>query len=192
MGQTQSAEAACRARLPTSAAIEHAQATASGKGGPWKIPRIVASEWQTVLTDVRGPYTVTLFTAAEGEAVFSCFSGHNTGEVSLGGAFGAHPLVAVPAGQIAVRSYGGNATPPDEGSAEFSRLVGRVGSGVTAVSVNLSNGTQVTASTADGWFLAWWPGTTHPSAAEVTTSTGTTMQPVGREFGAPPATGSSR
>jgi hypothetical protein len=192
MSQTQSAEAACRARLPTSAAIEHAQETASGpRGGPRKLPRIATGGWQTTLTDVRGPYTLTLFTAAEGQAVLSCFSGRNTGEVSLGGAFDIHPLTAVSAGQISVRTSGSNVTPPDEGSAEFSRLVGRVGPGVTAVTLRLSDSTQVTASTADGWFIAWWPGTAQASAAEITTSNGTTTQPIGAALGGATATASS-
>lgn len=189
--QTQSAEAACQARLPTSAAIEHAQETASGPRGQWKLPQMAAGGWQKILTDARGPYTVMLFTAAEGQAVLSCLSGRNTGEVALGGALGTHPLAAVPAGQIAVSSYGSNVAPPDEGAAQFSRIVGRVGPGVTAVSLRLSDGTQVTASIEGGWFLAWWPGTAHASAAEVATSNGTTTQPIGGKFGVP-AMSSSR
>lgn len=191
-GQTQSAEEACRGRLPASAAIEHAQQTASGPRGPGDIPQITAGGWQTTLTDVRGPYTVLLFTAPDGQAVLSCFSGHNLAEVSLGGALGTQPATAVPVGQIAIRTSGFNTTPPDEGSARFSRIVGRTGSGVTAVSLRLSDGTQVIASVENGWFLAWWPGTTHATAAEVTTTNGTQTQPIGGPFGTASATSSAR
>jgi hypothetical protein len=190
-GQAQSAEEACRRGLPTSAAIEHAQQTASGPrgGGPWGIPQIAAGGWQTILTDVRGPYTVLLFTAADGQAVLSCFSGRDPGKVSLQGAFATNPAAVVPAGQIVVRTYGSNRTRPDEGSAQFSRIVGRTGSGVTAVSVRLSDGKQVAASTANSWFLAWWPGTAQATAAEVTTASGTQTQPIS---GAALATSNSR
>ena len=40
----------------------------------------------------------------------------------------------------------------------FERLVGRVGSAVTGVVVHRANGTDVTATVQNGWFLAWWPG----------------------------------
>jgi hypothetical protein len=182
--QTVTAEEACRSRLPRSAAIEHAQETASGSRGPSPVPRFGTGDWQTVLTDVRGPYTVTLFVAAEGKAVFSCFSGRDSGEASLGGALGTHTPAPVGSGQISVVSAGGNVTPPDEGSAQFSRLFGRTGAGVTAVAVQLTDGTRVTATTSNGWFLAWWPGTARASAAEVTSSNGTITQPVGGVFGA--------
>lgn len=190
VGQAQIAEGACRRGLPTSAAIEHAQQTASGpRGGPWGIPQIAAGGWQTTLTDVRGPYTVLLFTASDGRAVLSCFSGRDAGEVSLQGAFATNSAAAVPAGQIAVSTFGSNRSRPDEGSAQFSRIVGRTGSGVTAVAVRLSDGKQVAASTANGWFLAWWPGTAQATSAEVTTAGGTQTQPIG---GSALATSNSR
>jgi hypothetical protein len=184
-GQAVRAEGACRSRLPISAGT-------TGPHSPQDTPQIAAGGWQTILTDVRGPYTMMLFTAADGQAVFSCFSGRNPGEVSLGGAFAAHRVAAVPAGQIDVQSSGGNTTPPDEGSAQFSRLVGRTGPGVRAVSLRLSDGTQVTASTTNGWFLAWWPGTPRITAAEVTTASGTQLQPMGSQLAPEPTTSSPR
>jgi hypothetical protein len=76
-------------------------------------------------------------------------------------------------------SSGSNTTPPDEGSHQFSRLVGRTGAGVKAVRLKFEDGARVTASTANGWFLAWWPGRHFVTALEVTTSTGTRVQPFG-------------
>ena len=62
---------------------------------------------------------------------------------------------------------------PDEGSRQFSQLVGRTGPGVIGVTLRLRNGTRVKASLANGWFLAWWPGTQGGTATEVMTSKGT-------------------
>jgi hypothetical protein len=159
---------ACSSLLPTSAAIEHRQKTASGTYRPWPIPRIGAGGWHVVVVDTRGPYTMILFTAAHGAAELSCFSGLKP--VSLGGSFATHPPPPVPAGHVSIVSSGSTSTPPAEGSQHFSQVVGRTGPGVTGVSLTLRNGTRVTASLAHGWFLAWWPGTQRGIATDVTTS----------------------
>jgi hypothetical protein len=52
-------------------------------------------------------------------------------------------------------------------------LDGRVASGVTGVSINLSNGRRVTATVSHGWYLAWWPGKPHATTARIIRSTGT-------------------
>jgi hypothetical protein len=124
------------------------------------------------VVDTRGPYTVVLFEAAHGAAELSCFSGRQPMRASLGGSFGTHTPPPVPAGHVSIVSSGSNTTPPDEGSQHFSQLVGRTGPGVTGVTLRLRSGTRVTASLANGWFLAWWPGTQRGTATEVTTSTG--------------------
>src|SRR5271165_155888 len=175
--QTRRAEEACVSRLPTSADIEYGQETASGPRPHqrWPIPPITAGSWHVVLTDTRGPYTMVLFVAAHGSAELSCFSGRQPRPDSLGGSFGTHPPPPVPAGHIAVVSSGSNTTPPDEGSQHFSQLVGRTGPGVTGVTLRLRDSTRVRASLANGWFLAWWPGTQGGTATEVSTSTGTAL-----------------
>ena len=165
---------ACRSRLPTSARIKHAQETASGPHKPWPIPSIAAGSWRTVVIDTRGPYTMILFTAAHGAAELSCFSGRQP--ASLGGSFATHPPRPVPAGHVSIVSSGSTTTPPAEGSQHFSLLVGRTGRGVTGVSLTLRDGTRVTASLANGWFLAWWPGTQRGTATHVTTSKRTTAR----------------
>ena len=90
---------------------------------------------------------------------------------SLGGSFGTHTPPPVPAGHVSIVSSGSHTTPPDEGSQHFSELVGRTGPGVTGVTLRLRDGTRVRASLANGWFLAWWPGTQGGTATEVTTAT---------------------
>jgi hypothetical protein len=170
--QARRAEEACRSRLPTSARIRHAQETASGAHKPWPIPSITAGSWRTVVVDTRGPYTVILFAAAHDAAELSCFSGRQPVGGSIGGSFGTHTPPPVPAGHVSIVSSGGHTTPPDEGSQQFSQLVGRTGPGVTGVALRLRDGTRVRASLANGWFLAWWPGTQGGTATEVRTSTG--------------------
>jgi hypothetical protein len=172
--QAMRAREACLSRLPTSAGIEHAQKTASGRHEPWPIPDVPAGGWRTVLVDSRGPYTVILFEAAHGAAEMSCFSGRQPMQAALGGSFGTHPPPPVPAGHVSNVSSGSRTTPPDEGSQHFSELVGRTGLGVTGVTLRLRDGARVRASLANGWFLAWWPGTQGGTATEVTTATGTT------------------
>jgi hypothetical protein len=166
--QVHKAQAGCMSRLPTSAA-------ASGPHRRWPIPSITAGSWHTVVIDTRGPYTMILLAAAHGAAELSCLSGRQP--ISLGGSFGAHRPPPVPAGHISLVSSGSTTTPPDEGSQHFSQLVGRTGQGVTGVTLRLRDGTRVTASVANGWFLAWWPGTQRGTGIEATTSTGTAVKP---------------
>jgi hypothetical protein len=171
--QARKAQEACLSRLPTSARIEHAQETASGPHKPWRIAPITAGSWHVVVVDTRGPYTMILFEAAHGAAELSCFSGRDPKLPSLGGSFGAHSPPRVPAGHVSLVSSGSTTTPPNEGSQHFSQLVGRTGPGVTGVTLRLRDGTRVTASLANGWFVAWWPGTQRGTATEVRTSRGT-------------------
>jgi hypothetical protein len=167
--QAHRAREACLPRLPISARIEHAQNTASGSHRPWPFPSVTADSWREVLADTRGPYTVILFVAAHGSAELSCFSGRQPMRAALGGSYATHPPPPVPAGHISIVSSGSRTTPPDEGSRHFSQLVGRTGPGVTGVTLRLRDGTRVRASLANGWFLAWWPGTQESTANEVTT-----------------------
>jgi hypothetical protein len=50
---------------------------------------------------------------------------------------------------------------------------GPTGAGVTAVTIERSDGSSVQATVANGWYLAWWPGTVTATNAEVTTASGT-------------------
>jgi hypothetical protein len=170
--QARRAEEACVPNLPTSAGIEHAQETAAGRHEPWPIPDIPTGSWRTVLIDSRGPYTMILFVAAHGAAEMSCFSGRLPTRGSLGGSFATRTPPPVPAGHVSNVSSGSRTTPPDEGSQHFSELVGRTGPGVTGVHLRLRDGRRVTASLANGWFLAWWPGTQGGTATEVTSTAG--------------------
>ena len=48
-------------------------------------------------------------------------------------------------------------------------------SGATLV---LDTGTRVQTSSANGWYVAWWPGTAGVSDLVLTTASGTVTQPV--------------
>jgi hypothetical protein len=178
-GQTSAASEACMARLATSAELEHADAGASGSRGPsWPVPTIAAGGWRAVITDTRGPFTMFLYEAAEGRAEASCFSGPfpSTQPLGMGMTMGDQPPASVPSGQVSVTSTGGGVTPATAGEQAYTRVVGRTGADVEGVTLTLSDRTHVTASDANGWFLAWWPGTQEAVTAEVTTASGTHTQ----------------
>jgi hypothetical protein len=91
----------------------------------------------------------------------------------MSGSIGSQPVLPK-AGQIAVdrlraESANGQAYTIAEGS---------VGSGVTAATLVLSDGSDVVTTTGNGLFLAWWPGSAVVTSATVTTVTGTTTQPI--------------
>lgn len=167
--QVSRADAACRADL-TSMYFRHSLEAPAGLRGDF-----LASGWRNVLTDVRGPYTMIVLEAKDGQADATCFADKRA-QTSLGVAVGVRPPAPVPAGHVHLASSGSSTTPSDEGSRQFSYLVGRTGAGVTGVTIRLNDGTRVRTTCANGWFLAWWPGSHGLAAIEVTTEAGTKTQ----------------
>jgi hypothetical protein len=53
---------------------------------------------------------------------------------------------------------------------------GQIDESVTGVTLVLSDGEHVQATTGNGWLLAWWPGSLDATSAEITTASGTTSQ----------------
>jgi hypothetical protein len=86
---------------------------------------------------------------------------------------GSQPLAGV--GQIALDRL--QAETADDGQ-PYTIAEGSVGSGVNAATLTLSDGSQVVATTGNGLFLAWWPGSAVVTSATLTTATGTTSQPI--------------
>jgi hypothetical protein len=78
---------------------------------------------------------------------------------------------SVAAGQI---GRGGGGMQDSAGNA-LTLVNGRTGAGVTAVTIERSDGSSVQATVANGWYLAWWPGTVTATNAEVTTASGTSI-----------------
>jgi hypothetical protein len=81
--------------------------------------------------------------------------------------------VDLPAGHVALSTT--HLTTRDGHAYAFAE--GRTAPGVSATTLVLDDGTRVTATTANGWFVAWWPGSHEVTAAEVTTPDGVTRQP---------------
>lgn len=130
------------------------------------------------LIDTRGPFTAAVYANPRPPAVpgmptqqssppqppvkysvGSCFVGPGTMGSSASQSMGGR----IRAGQIQVTEQ-----TESGGSEDATMLDGRVGRGVTAVRIELSNGRRVTATVAHGWYLVWWPGRPHGAAAEIT------------------------
>jgi hypothetical protein len=123
------------------------------------------------LSDVRGPYTVTVF--------------------GDGTASGALLCVTTPDGNSAVRWLMQSGAPVSTGavavdqiavlardSQRYTLVEGRTGNGVTGVDLVLGNGSKVTATSGNGVFVAWWPGSESITAAIVSTTSGVSTQNV--------------
>ena len=57
-------------------------------------------------------------------------------------------------------------------------LTGQVAPDVTAVTLILNNNSSIEATTENGWFAAWWPNLQGAHSADLTTTTGSTTQPL--------------
>jgi hypothetical protein len=117
-----------------------------------------------VLTDSRGPYTASIY--ADSTTSDVCLSGNG---VSMSSSSTSVTPTSVAAGQI---QFGGGGTRDSAGNA-LTLVDGRTGAGVTAVTIERSDAGSVQATVANGWYLAWWPGTVAARNAEVTTASGT-------------------
>jgi hypothetical protein len=174
--QVSRAGATCRSQLARIGRLERTRESRPGSPSPLSIPSLPPGGWHTVLVDTRGPYTLILFERGAGRATSVCFTGSRVEGVlgaSIGASIGARPPARVPSRRVTYASSGSTSTPPNEGSRQFSWVVGRTGPGVTGVTIRLNSGTGVTASRAKGWFLAWWPGSHGIRATEVATAGGT-------------------
>jgi hypothetical protein len=116
-----------------------------------------------VLIETRGPFTAAVY--AERDGLKTCVQG---GSVSFDASARGVGEGSVRAGQIQAALSSGASS----GHA-FSVLDGRVGVGVTAVKIALSNGVTATATVSHGWYLVWWPGAIHATKAQITTASGT-------------------
>jgi len=153
-GQVAAAETACAAR-PTNP--------------PPGVPTLSSTP---SLTDTRGPFTLLLFGAnTTSQGALMCMSGPDGTQFSI--ASGSQPALPGP-GQITLdRLQGASANGQDYTIAE-----GSTGSEVSATTLVLSDGTQVTTTIGNGLFLAWWPGSATVTSATMTTPSGTTTQAI--------------
>jgi hypothetical protein len=117
------------------------------------------------LTDSRGPYTAAIY--AQGNTTDVCLSGN---DISMSSRSSSSAPISVAPGQL---QFSGGATRDSAGD-QLTLADGRAGTGVNAVTFELSDGTAVQATVSGGWYMAWWPGTATATKADVTTASGTT------------------
>jgi hypothetical protein len=117
-----------------------------------------------VLTDTRGPYTVSIY--ADGS---TCLEGSG---IKISASGGGGSASGIPAGQIQLNGLGES---DSEGHA-LTMVDGRIGAGVTGVTITRSDGSSVQATVKNGWYLAWWPGTERAVTAQVAGASGTSTQ----------------
>jgi hypothetical protein len=117
-----------------------------------------------VLTDSRGPYTASIYADSTTSDVWLSGNG-----VSMSSSSTSVAPASVAAGQIQID---GGGTQDSAGNA-LTLVDGRTAAGVTAVTIKRSDSNSVQATVANGWYLAWWPGTIAATDAQVTTASGT-------------------
>jgi hypothetical protein len=163
--------------------------------------------WSKVAIDARGRYTMAVY--EKGGTLASCFSGPSFTTVQAESLTSAH-------GGMAVSASGGR--PPTTGPFNVGRLLsggaieqllvsrfslagsgpytlaeGRLKPTVSSVTLVLSDGQEVTATTGSAWLVAWWPGSDEVTAAQMTSASGTTTVPlIEVPFPTPPRAPSNR
>jgi hypothetical protein len=152
--------------------------------------------WTQVASDVRGPYTMTVYVS--GTSLASCFSGPSFTSMQAESTTPGGPQWASVSGSRTASGPGSLVTNSSRiqvlAGTDISQLLvtqhsqsdngpytlaeGRLAPGVSAVTLVLSNGQDVATTTGAGWFVAWWPGSEDVTAAQVTTASGTTTEPL--------------
>lgn len=167
-----------------------AQTAATQNNCQANLPGALAQgSWSQVATDVRGPYTMAVYES--GSSLASCFTGPSfttvqaeslTSANSMVSASGSIPPTA--GSPIGVQLSGGDIEQllishfSEAGNGPYTLAEGRLEPTVSAVTLVLSDGQDVTATTGSGWLVAWWPGSEDVTAAQITSAGGTTTDPL--------------
>lgn len=132
---------------------------------------------QPTLADTRGPYAVLLYNTP-GQPIYACsafptasgmqFIGSSTNQQTFGNSLAAN-TIAVAAHRMRIDATDRSV---------YQRVYGYVGGDVTSVTLAVNDGTHVEATTENGLFEAWWPGTQGVQTATIVTTTGTYTQPL--------------
>jgi hypothetical protein len=154
------------------------------------------SGWSAVATDVRGPFTLVVF--QNGSSGATCLTGPSVTVVSQTTADGRFMSVSggvsLSGHRRGVDSVGSSSVLGSGSSGSISHVTlahlastsqgayslvdGQVDEGVTGVTLVLSDGEHVHATTGNGWFVAWWPGKLDATSAAITSASGTSEQPL--------------
>ncbi len=169
-GQLAAAEATCQNRqaAPLHAHGPGPSLTALPKNAP-PPETISPGSLKPALTDTRGPFTFVILAGDHGSE--SCITGPSFTSRSITATTGS---TSVPAGKVVLSS---THLTTQNGQA-FSFAQGHTGSEVTGATLVLDDGAKVEASVANGWFVAWWPGSHNVTSALVTTPNGTSTEAV--------------
>lgn len=132
--------------------------------GPKAAPAPAGGPWSPALVDTRSDLTLALYT--DGTQWVACLDGPSFIQVLPLDATGQAPVDGNSASldKVSTRTVSGDV---------FSVALGRVGSAVTGVGLQRTDGSVVTATVGNGRYIAWWPGTVVVNAILITTATGT-------------------
>ena len=119
------------------------------------------------LIDTRGPFTFVVY--SDNTSNDFCTTGPSFANAS---GWSTSPPVTVPAGKLFLWA---EHTTTDSGQA-YTSVIAQAGDGVSAASLTLEDGSEVTATVQNGWAVAWWPGSQQVTSAELTTASGTQAQ----------------
>lgn len=170
------------------------------RGGQSGLP---TGGWQAVLADTRGPFTAMVLQSAGATA--TCLTGPSFTTTQANAAQGGasqHVLSSGSSGAgtapaISIMGLGRPGSGPIEQAVQsqlstgngqpYTLVQGQVAADVSAVTLSLSDGTDVQATTADGSFLAWWPGGATATSARIARASGVTTQQLAFTALSPPA-----
>lgn len=119
------------------------------------------------LTDARGPFTFSIY--ADRDSSATCISGPSFTAVS--DSMSSAPA-NVPAGRVLLSAS--HLTNRDGQAYSFAD--GHTGAGVSGVTLILDDRTNVQATVANGWFVAWWPSAHAVKAVDIVTPAGVKTQ----------------
>jgi hypothetical protein len=167
-GQTATALHDCSSRL-----------AAASPGNP-------AADWQPLATDTRGPFTAMILKGDQATA--TCLTGPSFTTVGVNttqGGGSQHLLSGTGPNSAVTSLLNPTAAGPITTAAEaqtsldgqpYTLLQGQLESGVTGVTLGLTDGSQVQATVAGGSFVAWWPTNATAASAQASTSSSVTAQ----------------
>lgn len=164
-GQVQSAQSVCQSHLggPVSDQPANKQASA-GQPSNKSLP---SGPFTAVLSDVRGPFTTTIFSDGSPGSALCLAAPDATSLRWVVGDAVAPGASAITPDQVSLLARNGQT---------YTLIEGRIGSAVTDVILQLADGSTVTATSGHGHFIAWWPGAEGIDSATLTTGVGTVTQ----------------
>jgi hypothetical protein len=119
------------------------------------------------LIDTRGPFTFEVY--SDDSSNDFCTAGPSFTNAS---GWRTSAPVAVPAGKLYLWSEHTTA----DAVPAYGFMIARAGDGVSAATLTLEDGSEVTATVQNGWAVAWWPGSHQITSSQLTTPSGIQTQ----------------